>query len=120
MKTDDFSSVFAFRQRSLTPHVWIFHKPNALGYPRLGLVVAKKCAKRANKRNYMKRRLREWFRRHRHLLQEADYIVQVKTAFDRSEAAAVIAAIETVLSRQSRTRNDSPRTAPSAKDRPSC
>ena len=61
LKTDDFSSVFALRRLKSRPDIQLWHKPNGLGHPRLGLVVAKKTARRANRRNYMKRTLREWF-----------------------------------------------------------
>lgn len=53
---------------------------------RLGLVVSKKAAKRANKRNYMKRVIREWFRCNRHRLPPKDFVVRVKIRFDRAQA----------------------------------
>ncbi len=54
---------------------------NGLGHPRLGLVVGKKTAKRANRRNYMERSLREWFRLHRHALPPQDFVVRVRQPF---------------------------------------
>ena len=56
---------------------------NALGLARLGLVVGKKAAKRANKRNYMKRVIREWFRLHQHELPAKDFVVRVRVMFER-------------------------------------
>ncbi|MCY4128125.1 MAG: ribonuclease P protein component [Gammaproteobacteria bacterium] len=35
---------------------------NKLGFPRLGLAIAKRYAKKATCRNYLKRAIREWFR----------------------------------------------------------
>ena len=65
----------------------LYSHSNPLGHPRLGLVVGKKTAKRANKRNYMKRVIREWFRLHRHELPPHDFVVRVRQRFDRSNAA---------------------------------
>lgn len=59
---------------------------NERGHARLGLIVSKKTAKRANKRNFMKRVIREWFRQHRHQLPPHDFIVRVRVAFDREQA----------------------------------
>ena len=59
---------------------------NGLGRARLGLVVSKKTARRANRRNYMKRLLRDCFR---HGLPPQDFIVRVRTAFTREQAAQV-------------------------------
>ena len=89
LKTDDFSSVFALRRLKSRPDIQLWHKPNGLGHPRLGLVVAKKTARRANRRNYMKRLLRDCFRRHRHGLPSQDFIVRVCTAFTHEQAAQV-------------------------------
>lgn len=55
---------------------------------RLGLVVSKKTAKRANRRNYMKRVIRDWFRRNKHALPPHDFVVRVRLAFHRNEANA--------------------------------
>jgi len=59
---------------------------NALGHPRLGLVVSKKTAKRAHDRNYMKRVIRDWFRLNQHQLPPHDFVVRVRQAFNRETA----------------------------------
>ncbi|MCF7520511.1 ribonuclease P protein component [Neisseria sp. ZJ106] len=88
LKTDDFSSVFAFRKRQNSEWLQLIQSPdNGLGYPRLGLVVSKKTAKRANARNYMKRVIREWFRIHKNALPPRDYVVRVLKPFDKSRSA---------------------------------
>ena len=61
-KADDFSSVFLFRKSRTGIFLKIYFKPNQLDNSRLGLIVSKRVHKRANKRNYMKRLLRELFR----------------------------------------------------------
>ena len=58
---------------------------NVQGFARLGLVVSKKAAKRAN-RNYMKRVIRDWFRRHQCVLPPHDFVVRVRKAFDKDSA----------------------------------
>ena len=59
---------------------------NVQGFARLGLVVSKKAAKRANRRNYMKRVIRDWFRRHQCVLPPHDFVVRVRKAFDKDSA----------------------------------
>ena len=61
-KADDFSSVFLFRKSRTGIYLKIYFKPNQLENSCLGLIVSKRIHKRANKRNYMKRVLRELFR----------------------------------------------------------
>ena len=87
-KTAEFSAVFALRkQRSRSLIQVLQSADNRLGYARLGLVVGKKAAKRANRRNYMKRVIREWFRLHKSTLPPQDFVVRVRVAFDRETAA---------------------------------
>ena len=72
IKTDDFSSVFNFRKRIAGKHLVFHYKfeklepveliDNGVSPIRIGLAVAKKVAKRAVDRNYMKRVLRELVR----------------------------------------------------------
>ena len=86
LKTAEFSAVFALRkQRSRSLIQVLQSADNRLGYARLGLVVGKKAAKRANKRNYMKRVIREWFRLHQHELPAKDFVVRVRVVFEREQ-----------------------------------
>lgn len=55
----------------------LHYRPNGLDTARLGVVVAKKQAKRANVRNLVKRIAREIFRRHRAMLQAHDLVVRL-------------------------------------------
>jgi len=76
-KTDEYSSVFAFR-RALRGRFYMLHyRPNGLDTARLGVVVAKKLAKRANTRNLVKRIAREIFRRNRESLPAVDMVVRL-------------------------------------------
>ena len=86
LTTEEFSSVFALRkQRSRSFLAVLQSEHNTLGHARLGLVVGKKAAKRANKRNYMKRVIREWFRLHQHELPSKDFVVRVRVMFEREQ-----------------------------------
>ena len=58
-------------------------KPNELVHPRLGLIVAKKTAKLAVNRNYMRRVLRELFRLNQHNIASLDLVIQVQKKFDK-------------------------------------
>lgn len=88
-KADDFSSVFILRKTR--NGVWLkFHyKPNGLTHSRLGLVVSKKNHKRANKRNYMKRVIRELFRSQQSQWHGFDIIVRVNKYFSQDDFSLV-------------------------------
>ena len=81
IKTDDFSSVFNLRKRIARVYLVIRYKPNQFNRPRLGLIVAKKTAKLAVNRNYMRRVLRELFRLYQHQLPSFDLVIQVQKTF---------------------------------------
>ena len=85
IKTDDFSSVFNLRKRIAAPYLVIRYKPNELNRPRLGLIVAKKTAKLAVKRNYMRRVIRELFRLNQHDLPAIDLVIQVQKTFEKTQ-----------------------------------
>ena len=81
IKTDDFSSVFNFRKRIASPFLVIRFKPNTKLLPRLGLIVAKKTAKSAVNRNYMRRVIRELFRLNQQKIAPLDLVIQVQKTF---------------------------------------
>lgn len=95
-KTDEFSSVFAFR-RTIRGDCFVLHyRPSDTG-PRLGVVVAKKLARHAVTRNLLKRLSREHFRRVRTSLPSCDLILRlsrpvkgVSRAHLRRDIAAVM------------------------------
>ncbi|ATE61948.1 ribonuclease P protein component [Thauera sinica] len=76
-KTDEYSSVFAFRRALRGRYYMLHYRPNGLDTARLGVVVAKKLAKRANVRNLVKRIARELFRRRRESLPAHDLVVRL-------------------------------------------
>lgn len=88
LKTEEFSSVFALKKQRSRSFIQVVQSAdNGLEHPRLGLVVSKKANKRANKRNYMKRVIRDWFRCHKHQLPPHDFVVRVRTTFDANTAS---------------------------------
>ena len=88
-KTDEFSSVFAFR-RALKGRLLILHyRPNELNTARLGVVVAKRFAKRANQRNLVKRIVREQFRCRRATLPSLDVVVRLNAPLAGATRATI-------------------------------
>jgi ribonuclease P protein component len=85
IKTDDFSSVFNFRKRISGRFLAIHYQQNQLGWARLGLIVGKKTARLAVNRNYMKRVLRELFRKQQSQLQSVDLVVRTQKPFARTD-----------------------------------
>ena len=98
LKTEEFSSVFALRKQRRGELLQIsYSAANSCGHARLGLVVAKKTARRAHERNDMKRVIRDWFRRHKNTLPPFDFVVRVRCAFERADAPAARAELSRLL-----------------------
>ena len=81
LKTDDFSSVFNFRKRISATTLVIHYRNNPQPHPRRGLVVSKKVAKLSVDRNYMRRVLRELFRRNKVNLGNLDLVIRPQKHF---------------------------------------
>lgn len=56
----------------------VCYKPNHLNNPRLGIIVTKRCSKKAVIRNFLKRNIRESFRLIATDLKPFDYVVIVR------------------------------------------
>lgn len=73
----DFDRVFADNQRARTDYLMVMARPNQVGYPRLGMVVAKRLLARAVDRNRVKRCVRESFRHALPELPACDFVVRL-------------------------------------------
>jgi ribonuclease P protein component len=73
----DFDRVFAENQRARTDYVMVMARPNQVGYPRLGMIVAKRLLARAVDRNRVKRCTRESFRQVLRDLPACDFVVRL-------------------------------------------
>ena len=76
-KTDEYSSVFAFRRALRGRFLTVHYRPNGLATARMGVVVAKKLARRAVLRNLVKRISRELFRMSRGALPCLDLVIRL-------------------------------------------
>jgi ribonuclease P protein component len=75
-KTDEYSSVFAFR-RSIRGRYFVLHYRPSSDLARLGFVVARKLARQAVTRNLLKRLAREHFRHIRATLPAHDMALRL-------------------------------------------
>lgn len=73
----DFDRVFAESERARTYCMLVMARPNAVGFARLGMIVAKRLLARAVDRNRVKRCIRESFRAVRADLPACDYVVRL-------------------------------------------
>ena len=88
-KTDEFSSVFAFR-RTLKGRFFTVHYRLSDGdTARLGVVVAKRFAKLAHQRNLVKRIVREHFRHRRARLFAVDLVVRLSAPLAGASRAEI-------------------------------
>jgi len=69
--------VFAENQRARTDYVMVMVRPNQVGFPRLGMIVAKRLLGRAVDRNRVKRCVRESFRLVLSELPACDFVVRL-------------------------------------------
>ncbi len=89
-KADEFSSVFLFRRNKFGKFLKIYFKPNQdILHSRLGLIVSKKVHKKANKRFYMKRLLREFFRLNQQFWSPYDVVIKVNKIFTHDEFESI-------------------------------
>ena len=82
---EDFSAVFNFRKRLISPHIYLHYAPNSKLHPRLGYVISSKIEKFAVKRNYMRRSLREIFKAHLSFKISYDIVVRVHKSYYKKE-----------------------------------
>jgi len=75
----DYQRVFKRAVRFSSPGFTILIRVNQLTHPRLGLIVSKKCARKAVQRNRIKRQIRESFRQYWTTLGNVDIVVMAKT-----------------------------------------
>ncbi|MFO1381377.1 MAG: ribonuclease P protein component [Chitinivorax sp.] len=107
LKTDEYSSVFSFRCAVNGPALRLHGKPNGLAHGRLGLVIGRKLAKQAVRRNYMKRVIRAAFREQQQQLAGLDVVVWPRACFGREQAAAVRVELQRLFGKLDRCRASS-------------
>lgn len=73
----EFAAVFSHRRVLRGEHFGLHYAPGSVGHPRLGLVIAKKLARRAVERNLLKRLGREAFRQARAHLPVCDLVLRL-------------------------------------------
>ena len=78
LTAENYQFVFAKAQRFGNRSFTVLARQNGLDYPRLGLAISKKSAKRAVDRNRIKRQFRESFRLNQHKLPSVDIIAMSK------------------------------------------
>lgn len=98
-KTDEFSSVFAFRRAIRGKHFEARYRPNSTASARIGVVVSKKYVRSAVNRNLVKRIVRESFRLMRVKLPHCDIVVRVSTRLERLDRRALRGEIDEIFVR---------------------
>jgi len=105
LKTDEFSSVFAFRRSLRGRFYTLYYRPNELDTARLGVTVAKKLVKRANGRNLVKRIAREVFRQQRENLPTCDLVIRLHAPTQAARRAELNMDVRQLLGRLPGNRN---------------
>jgi ribonuclease P protein component len=92
LRTADIVALLAMGRAIRQPDFTVLSKANALGIPRLGLIVPKRILPRAVDRNRVKRMLREWFRYNQTQLGSRDILIRLTGKTIRVEALAALLA----------------------------
>jgi ribonuclease P protein component len=89
----DFERVFQENQRSVDGLFTVLYRRNGLGYPRLGMAIAKKQVRSAVARNRLKRLIRESFRVAKIQLSDLDIVIMARRQAGTSANALVTASL---------------------------
>ena len=71
----DFQALLKQRNKVVTDCFIMVVSQNHLSYPRLGIIVSRRCSKHAVIRNKLKRMVREYFRLHQHSWHGFDMVI---------------------------------------------
>jgi ribonuclease P protein component len=93
----EYEEILGKSKRLSTEHFNILCAPNSLGYPRLGLVVAKKSVPGSVERNRIKRVLREFFRLNRTLFGSTDVVFVAKKGSEKLDYSLAKKEIEGIV-----------------------
>ncbi len=85
LNADEFSFVFNFRKRISSEHIFLHYAPNNLSHYRMGFVVAKKIEKRAVRRNYVRRTIREIIYKNINKTLAVDIVFRLKKPYYKSD-----------------------------------
>ena len=98
--------------RAAQPQFLILARPNDLGHPRLGLVIAKKHVRNASDRNRIKRIARETFRLQQHQLAHLDAVVLARAGAGELDTATLAKVFNKLWRKlDQRARNPQPETS---------
>jgi len=90
----DYDRVFKRAKRSGDLFFTVLYCRNDLGYPRLGLAIAKKRVRRAVARNRLKRIIRDSFRRAKSQLLGVDIVIMARDQTEQAENHDLFASLE--------------------------
>ena len=93
-KATDFERVFSENQRSVDGLFTVLYRRNGLGYPRLGLAIAKRQVRFAVERNRLKRLIRESFRGAKQQLSDLDIVIMARNKAGDADNAVVYASLD--------------------------
>ena len=97
-RRSEFKALFESGKRIHSEHLTVIHCGNTSGVRRLGLVVGKRAAKTAVRRNRMKRLLREFFRLNKHRLPASqDILIVARKDFSSMKRQDLCRELEKVL-----------------------
>ncbi|WP_256207882.1 ribonuclease P protein component [Nitrosomonas sp. Nm166] len=99
-KAIEFSAVINFKYRASGNLIQVYAKPNDLLYARIGLIVSKRIEPHAVKRNWIKRILRETFRKSQHNdahFKKMDWVIRVRRSVTKNDSTQLVAETQLLM-----------------------
>jgi len=103
LKATEFAAVINLRYQASSDLIQIYAKPNGLAYARIGLIVSKRIERHAVKRNWIKRILRETFRKNRHNeyehFKKMDWVIRLRRSIPQNDSLQLVSEAKLLMFR---------------------
>ncbi len=101
-KATEFAAVINLKNQASGDLIQVYAKPNGLAHARIGLIVSKKIERHAVRRNWMKRILRETFRKSRYndyeyVNSRMDWVIRLKRSVSKNESIQLVKEIQLLM-----------------------
>lgn len=93
----EISKVFDFNVKYHSAHFLVLARPNGLGFSRIAIMIPKKIAKSAPSRNYMRRVVREYARKHYSAIAALDLVFKSRKAFNYTDNGAILRELDGIF-----------------------
>ncbi len=103
-KATEFAAVINLKNQASGDLIQVYAKQNGLAYERIGLIVSKKIERHSVKRNWIKRILRETFRKNRsndyeYVNCRMDWVIRLRRSVSKNESIQLVKEIQLLMTK---------------------